>query len=120
MALLADGVGLAHPGRELRVDFRQGRDPERVQVIPRRERLDQPEPGVLEAPGQDNVPVDPAAARRHLREGHADLERDPRLLGDDPNRADRGDGLDNAIEQRTDCGRLSSEMVLEIVHAAGV
>jgi hypothetical protein len=75
---------------------------------------------MLEAAGQDNVPVDPAAARRHLREGHADLERDPRLLGDDPDRADRGDALDNAIEQRTYPGRLPGEMVLEIVHAAGV
>jgi hypothetical protein len=58
VALLANLIGLGQPGRDLVVDLVQLRQPEMVDVVARRERLDAAEAGVLQPAGQHHVAVD--------------------------------------------------------------
>ena len=64
--------------------------------------------------------VDPAVRRRELREGHADLEGDPRLLGQDLEGPKLPEARDEGVEQVPDTLRLPVEMRVEAVASAGV
>ena len=118
--LSADLVGFGQPRAEVLIDVAQLHEPERVQVIARRERLDAAEARVIETSGQHHVPVQPAAPRRHLREGHPHLEGDPRLLRQNLYRADRSDSGHYLPIQRANRRRLAAEVMRERVPAARV
>ena len=91
-----------------------------MEVIPRRERLYAAKAGALEAPREDDVAIEPISARGHLREGHADVEGNPRFLGKDLHRPDVADGRHHGIEHLADARGLAREVVLQIVPTAGV
>jgi hypothetical protein len=118
--LLADGVCLAHPGLEVRVQLVRRLDPECVEMIPWRERLHESEARVLEPPRENDMPVQPRAPRRDLGERHPDLKGDARLLGENAYWSDPLDDPDDAIEECANLRRLAVEMMIEIVNGAGV
>ncbi len=120
MLLFANGVSLAHPAYEDFVDIRRRLQPERVQMIPGRERLDLPESRMLEPPGEDDMPINPAPPRGELGEGHANLESDSCLLWQHFDLAQRSNDPGRAIVQGSDLRRLSGEMMIEIVRLARV
>jgi hypothetical protein len=120
MLLLADRVRLSQPGHEIVIEIAGRCDSERVEVIPRRKRLNLPEPWMFEPPGQDDVAIEPPAARRHLCERHANLEGDARLLRQHADGTDALDDPDHLVEQLTDGWRLVVEVMIEIVPRAGM
>ena len=89
-------------------------------MIARGERLDAAESRTLQTPCEDEVPVEPAAPRRDLRERHPHVERNPGLLGKDLDRTDGADGRHDGVEERANFRRLAGEMMLEVVAAARV
>jgi hypothetical protein len=118
--LLTDRVRLGQPAPELRVDVLQRREAEDVKVIPRRKRLYGAKAAALQAPGEDDVSIEPSATRSHLREGHANVERDAGLFGKDLDWTDLANRRHDRIEQCTNLGGLSGEVMLEVVTTAGV
>lgn len=72
------------------------------------------------APGEHQVAVKPALARRNLGKRHADLECDARLLRQNPDRATLADRPAHRVEERADRGVLASKVVPEVVAAARV
>ena len=120
MLLISHQVCLSQPRFEVRVDIAGLNEPERMQVISGRERLDAAEARVVETSGKDKVTIEPAPARSDLRKGHSYLKCDPRLLGQDSHRANRPDCRDDVVEQRPDRRWLAAEVVGERVPAAGV
>ncbi len=118
--LLADPVGLGQPGGHLLVGLVQVLQPELVQVVAGREGLDPPEPGVLQPPGQDHVPVHPAAPQGEGGEAHPHLEGDPGLLGQDGDRAVALGQLDQAPEDGHHLGVLAGQVPVQVEGAAGV
>src|SRR5215207_4984829 len=70
---------------------------------------------MLETSREHDVAVDPVVARGQLRERHADLKRDPSLLGQDAHRAEGLDRDNDMFEQRTDLRPFAAEMVVELV-----
>jgi hypothetical protein len=113
--LLADCVCLAHPRNERGVDVPGVLEAKRVQVIPRRERLDLPKTSVLQAACENHVAIEPSFSRRDLREGHADLEGDPCLLGENDHRADRAHRIGDEVEQLAHDRVAPSEVMIEVV-----
>src|SRR4029453_6348987 len=91
-----------------------------MEVVSRRERLHASKPRMLEPPCQHNVTVDPAPFRRHLRERHPDLKRDPRLLRQHAHRPERAHPRHNLVVERADRSRLALEMIREAVPATGM
>ena len=75
---------------------------------------------MLEAPREDHVTVEPPLSRRDLRERHADLERDARLLGQDDDGAEGAHGGHDVLVQLADDRQPADEMVLEVVQPARV
>lgn len=69
---------------------------------------------------EHDVSIEPRAARRHLRKGHANVEGDAGLFGKDLDRADVLDRGDDGVKERTDLRRLSREVMREIVAPACV
>ena len=110
---------LPHPFGEVGVNIRFRADSERVQMVPWRERLHQSKARILQPPREHDVAVDPPSTRRHLGEGHADLKRDARFFWQYAHWADRGNGLDDAVEQSADLRRLAAKVMIEVV-ARGV
>ena len=67
---------------------------------------DTAEQRVVMAFSQHQMAVDPTAARRQLRERHAGLERNARLLRQHLDRAERPDAREKDLEDGADLGRL--------------
>jgi len=120
MALFADPVGFGHPGAKVVVQVGRAGQPEDMNVIAWRNGLNLPKARMLQSPGENDVPVQPSAARRELRKRHAHLERYPRLFGQDAHRADRPNGRDDGVKQQADFRRLAMKMALELVPTAGM
>lgn len=118
--LLPHGICLSEPRAKLAVDLVELLEAEGMEMVAWGERLYAPESGILEASREHDVAIEPGAARRHLREGHAHVERDARLLGEDLHWPDVADGGHHGVEQRANLRRLPGEMVLEIVASARV
>jgi hypothetical protein len=76
-------VRLGHEPPELTIQFVGRIDPEVMHVVARRDRFHPGEFRVLDAPSQHQVADQPAFSKRHLGEGHAGLESDPRFFGKD-------------------------------------
>src|SRR4051812_7461165 len=89
-------------------------------MVPRRERLHGAEARMLETPRQNYVTVDPCPPWRQLRERHAHLKRDARLLGKDSHVADRPDHADRLVVERADRRGLAGEVMVEIVAPTSV
>lgn len=120
MLLIPDPVRLGDPRPKFVIDLIGRRQAKRVQMISRRKRLDAAESRMLETSREDEVAIDPLAARGQLRERHANLEGDPRLLRQHAHRTHAFNGCDERIEQRANRRILAGEVMLEIVAAAGV
>jgi hypothetical protein len=120
MLLPPNLIRFGQPCSELIVYFAGLRQPERVQMVARRERLDPTEAGMLEPSGENEVAIQPVATWSDLRERHAHLECDPRFLGKDPDRAQFFDRGDNSPVECANLGRLAPKMVRQRVPAAGV
>jgi hypothetical protein len=83
MALFADSIGFGEPPRDFVVDLVDALETKGVEMIPRRESFDPAETRILQAPGQNNVAVDPVSPDHESSETHPDLERDPGFLRQD-------------------------------------
>jgi len=118
--LLADGVSLLKPGIQFRVHLLDPLQPKVVDVVSRRDGIDPPEAGMLEPARQDHVAVDPIAPRSQLRERHSDLEGDPCLFWQNPNRTNSANACANGIEDGTNAGILAGEVRCEVVSSARV
>ncbi len=120
MFLRTNIVRLPKPGTKFRVDIRGRRQPEVMDVITRRDRVDAPEARVLQTAREHDMAVEPLPLGRHLRERHPHLERDPRLFRQHDDGTARGGGAPHGVEQHADGGILSTEMMCETVARAGV
>ncbi|HXM57735.1 MAG TPA: hypothetical protein VOB72_20225 [Candidatus Dormibacteraeota bacterium] len=121
MPLLADGIRLGQPGGHLAVDVPGPVQPEAVHHVVWRVDLGPAQPRAVEPAGQDDVPVQPAPPRHERGEAHANLERDPRRLGQDDDRPQRPDHLDHPIERRPHLRVLPMKCPIEVVRLpAGV
>jgi len=119
--LRADGVRLAHPRDEGGIDVAGLLESKCMQVIPWRKRLDLPKPRVLEAACENYVAVQPSLPRRNLRERHADLKRDARLLGENGDGADCAHSGNDEVKQFAHDRLSTREVVIEVVQrCAGV
>jgi hypothetical protein len=58
--LLAHGIGLAQPLADLIVELVRRFDPELVDMVSRSDRLDIAKPRVLQAPGENQMAIEPA------------------------------------------------------------
>ena len=81
MPLLANRIGLAEPLVDAIVELIRRFDPELVNVVSRRDRLDSAKPWVFQAASQDHMPVEPVLLEHQAGEAHSDLEGNARLLG---------------------------------------
>src|SRR5690242_12075863 len=81
MLLLADEVRLRHPAPKVGVDVARMREPEGVNVVPRRYGLNRTKARMIQSSREHDMPIDPTTSRRQLGEGHAYLEGDTRFLG---------------------------------------
>jgi hypothetical protein len=113
VTLRADGVGLGEPVGDLVVDLGGALDPERVQVVARREGLDAAEARLLASAGEHDVAVDPALPRLQRGEAHPGVERDARLLGEHVERAVALGDLDQPLDDRPDLRGLAGEVIVE-------
>ena len=120
MLLLSHRIRLREPGPELRVNVLRLLDPECMQVISRGERLNAPKSGTLAAAREDDVAVEPPATRRHLSKGHANVERDARLLRKNLDRPEVANCGHHRVEKRANFCWLALEVVCEIVAPARV
>jgi hypothetical protein len=68
MPLLAHSIRLDEPRTELVIDLFDIVEPEDVEVIPPRVRLNFAKSRALDAPGQNKVAIKPSPSRRDLRE----------------------------------------------------
>lgn len=116
--MVPNEIRFSKPGSELCVDFADPRQPERMEVIAGRESLNPSESRVVKTASEDQVAVQPASTRGHLRERHPDLKRDPGLLREDFDGADRTDGGHDGVIQGSNCRRLALEMMGNRITAA--
>ena len=70
---------------------------------------------MLEPAREHQVTIQPATARRDLRERHTHLKRDARLLGQDENGADRSNCQRHQLVQLAYEGLASGEVMVQIV-----
>jgi len=75
MPLLANGVGLAQPLPDPIVKLIQRFDPELVDMVFRRDRLDGAKPWIFQAASQDDVSVEPMFLQHHGGEAHWNLTK---------------------------------------------
>lgn len=120
MPLLADAIRFSQPGSKLVVDLADVTEPKYVHVVSRRDCFDLPKSRTLQASREHHVTVEPLPPRCHLRERHSHLKGDPRLLGKDANWADAPDRGNDRVEERTNLGAFSLEMLFERVSSARV
>lgn len=120
MILAANSVGFGEPRSKLVVDLVGMREPKGVHVISRREGFDPPKPRRFEPTRQHDVTIEPSPAWRDLRERHAHLKGDPRLLGQDSHGPNAADGGHHAVEQHADFARLAGEVMTQVERPAGV
>jgi hypothetical protein len=91
-----------------------------MHVIAWREGLNAPKAWMLDALRQHKVPIERAAARRHLSEGHAHLEGNARFLRQNGHTAARPHRDGKRIIQGADFRRLAAKVVRQIMPPASV
>ena len=116
--LLTDAIRLGQPCAEVRVDVAEVTNAERVNMVARRDSFDPAKPRMLQTPRQDDVTIEPLAARRNLRERHADLERDAGLLGLHAYRSELSQRHEYSIKKLSNPRFLSFKVALERVTPA--
>jgi hypothetical protein len=75
---------------------------------------------MLEAARQDQVPIEPPLAWRHLGEGHPNLKGDSCLFGQDSDGTDRTKHRQYGIIQLANRWAFAAKMIAELVSAARV
>ena len=120
MRLCADCQRLTYPVTKFSVHIRFGSKPEYVDVVPMREGVNQAEARTLYASRKDQMSINPGLPRRQLREGHSDLECDPRLFRQDVDSAKLAHGGDEGIEDLTNLIRLAGEVLLQRITSTGM
>jgi hypothetical protein len=110
MALLTNLIGLSQPGRDFLIYIVNALEPEGMQMISRRERLDAAESGIFEATREHDVAIDPVPSDDERGKTHPDMKRYPCFLrkhGDWP--ASSGN-TQEFVEDSANALRLSLEM----------
>ena len=120
MFLTSDRVRFAEEAEERLREIGDAGESEVVHVIARREGLELSEDRVLDSPGEHQVAIEKRQSGGHLREGHAHLERDPSLLGQDAEVAERPQRLDERVEELPHDRILAGEVAVERVQTAGM
>lgn len=117
MPLLAHLIRFREPSGDFIVDPVLVREAKGVKMISRRKRFDPAEAWAFQTTRQDDVTVDPALPDRKGRKTHSDLESDPRLLGQDGDRAVCLREGEQFVEDRPDVRRFAFEMRRERIGA---
>ena len=120
MPLLADAVGFAEPREDLVVQLFADSEAEGVYVIPRGNRFDLREMSTLEAAGEDHVSDETIAPQAYGSEAHSHLKSDARFLRYNAYRTATLHQPGEFAEQSDGHGRLSGEIVLQLVLRAEV
>jgi hypothetical protein len=120
MALLAHSIRFDEPGSDFAIDLIHALEPKCMEMISRRKSLDSPETRVFQAARQDDMAIHPFLANHKRRKTHADLKCDPRLFGQDDDRAVLPGYRKQLVEDDADGGRFTAEMGSERVTAARV
>ena len=110
MPLLAHVIRLEEPRAEFVIDILDVVQTECVHVIPRRVGLDRAKPRILDAPGQNQVAIEPSPSRRDLRKRHPHLKRNPSLLRQHTNRTDAPDLVTESLEEAANLRRLARKV----------
>lgn len=120
MALFAHPVCLGEPGGNLVIDFLNALETKRVQMISRRESFDPAKARMFEATRQDHMTVHPIFPNDESRETHPDLEGDPRLFGQNRDRAIPPSEREQFIEDCSHVLRFAGEMGSKRISPAGM
>jgi len=120
MPLLTDAVGFADPREDFVVQLFVESEAEGVYVIPRGNCFDLRETRVLETAGEDNVSDETIAPQAYGSEAHSDLKRDARFLRYNAHRTATLHQPGEFAEQSDGHGRLSGEIILQLVLRAEV
>jgi hypothetical protein len=118
--LLPNFVRLSQPRAKLPIHISGCRKPERVNMVTPRDSLHLAKTRVLEPTCQHDMTVQPIRARCDLRERHADLQSNARLLWKDAHGSQSANRPDDMIEQRSNFRPLAAEVMPEIMSPAGV
>jgi len=89
-------------------------------MIARRNGLDRAEAGMLEAPRQHDMTVEPICPWCDLCERHPHLKRNASLFWKNAHRAELTNCSNHLVEQGPNLRTLATEVVFEIVSAASV
>jgi hypothetical protein len=109
----ADGICLPKPGSELLVYLARRGQPEIVDYVSRRNRIDTQEARVVEPPGQDQMPIQPEPARHERRETHPHVQGDARFLGEYLDGAEGRDHREHGIERGPNAGLGVREVLVQ-------
>ncbi len=120
MPLFADEIGLRQPRPEVSINLAALAQAKDVHVVAGRDGLDPAKAWVLQPPREHDMSIQPLLSRRHLREGHANLESDARFFRQDANRADGAQRGDDAVVERSNLRRFVAKMIGQLIAAAGV
>src|SRR6516165_36253 len=82
--------------------------------VARRVRVDPQEARAVDAPGEDEMPTQPGAARHERGETHPDLQRDTGLLRQHRHRPKAGDRRQHTVEGRPHRRRRPREVPVEV------
>src|SRR3954471_15260401 len=86
MALLANSIGFCQPGGELGVNIIHACDAKVMHMVAGRNSVYPAKTGMVKSTRQDDMAVQPARFRRDLRERHAHLKGNSRLLWENAHR----------------------------------
>jgi hypothetical protein len=113
-------IGLAQPSSELDINILRHGQAKVMYLIPLGDRVNPTKTGVRHASGQDQMPVEPAPARRDLGKRHPHLEGDSRLLRQDRDPATLLDRMAKCFEECPNGGVLPTKVVFQVVATARV
>lgn len=91
-----------------------------MNVVAPRNGLNCAKPRTLDASRKDEMSIDPRFPGRQLREGHADLECNPRLFRKNADGPVPAHGGNKGIENPANVVRLTSEVLVQCIPSAGM
>src|SRR5215475_8140717 len=118
MPLLPNGVCFGNPAHELCIDFFSSSEPEMVNMVSWRNRVNPEKTWMLRPFRKYEVATQPGLLDRDGHKGHANVESDPGLLGKDCNRTASSDCHPQMLEQALHRSRPSAEMRFQVLPRA--